>query len=74
MDSMSKTKLNFYCPTDTVEIIDRMAEADHRDRTSMLNKMIDFYLSHNPNPEPATTNGAKRTATPRTAKKKAGVR
>jgi hypothetical protein len=66
---MTKQKVNFYCPTATVEIIDRMAAADHRDRTSMLNKIVDFYLSlNNPNIEP--TNGAKRTA----AKRKAGAR
>lgn len=45
---MDKTKVNFYCPTATVKIIDEMAKADHRDRTSLLNKMIDFYLTHNP--------------------------
>lgn len=61
---MTKTKLNFYCPSATVKIIDAMAAADLRDRTSMLNKMVNFYISHNPEP-----NGAKPAAT-----KKAGTR
>lgn len=66
---MTKTKINFFCPTATVKIIDEMAAADHRDRTSMLNKMIDFYLSLNKlETEP---NGAKRTIA---MKKKAGSR
>jgi hypothetical protein len=70
VDDMDKTKVNFFCPSATVKIIDEMAAADHRDRTSMLNTMVDFYLSHNnPNTKPVT-NGAKRTAT----KKKAGAR
>lgn len=30
-------------------MIDDLAEADHRDRTSMLNRIIDFYLSHDDN-------------------------
>ena len=46
VDSMTKLKLNFYCPAPTVRVIDAMAKNDHRDRTSMLNKMIDFYLAH----------------------------
>jgi hypothetical protein len=60
---MTKTKLNFYCPSATVKVLDEMAAADHRDRTSLLNKIIDFYLSHQ-------ANGTKPTA----AKKKAGTR
>ena len=70
VDDMDKTKVNFFCPSATVKIIDEMAAADHRDRTSMLNKIVDFYLSlNNPHSEPRT-NGARRTAT----KKKAGAR
>jgi hypothetical protein len=46
---MSKHKVNFLCPMETVKVIDDLAEADHRDRTSMLNRIIDFYLSHNDN-------------------------
>jgi len=46
---MSKHKVNFWCPMDTVKVIDELAEADQRDRTSMLNRIIDFYLSHDDN-------------------------
>jgi len=46
---MTKHKVNFLCPMETVKVIDDLAQADHRDRTSMLNRMIDFYLSHNEN-------------------------
>jgi len=62
---MNKTKINFYCPTPTVEILDKMAADDHRDRTSLLNKIIDFYLSH--------TLPVKNGTRP-TMKKKAGAR
>jgi hypothetical protein len=31
-----------------VETIEKLAAADHRDRTSMLNKIIAFYLDRNP--------------------------
>jgi len=34
---------------ETVKVIDDLAEADHRDRTSMLNRIIDFYLRHDDN-------------------------
>jgi hypothetical protein len=52
---MEKTKINFYCPTSTVAIIDRIADKDHRDRTSMLNKIISFYLENNgESPKPTT--------------------
>ena len=63
---MTKTKLNFYCPSATVKIIDRMAAADHRDRTSMLNKIVDDYINAHPILE--SSNGAKPTI------KKAGQR
>jgi hypothetical protein len=66
MEYMTKIKLNFYCPEDMANTIDKMAEADHRDRTSMLNKMLAFYISEHP---PA--NGAKPTPA---KKKKAGTR
>ena len=46
---MSKHKVNFLCPIETVKVIDALAEADQRDRTFMLNRMIDFYLSHDDN-------------------------
>ncbi len=63
---MDKTKVNFYCPTATVKVIDEVAAADHRDRTSLLNKIIDFYFTHNP----PNGNGTKATA----PRKKAGAR
>jgi hypothetical protein len=46
---MDKTKINFNCPTATLQVIDKMALEDHRDRTSMLNKIIDFYLTQHGN-------------------------
>lgn len=55
---MTKQKINFYCPSATVEIIDRMAAADHRDRTSMLNKIVDDYITSHPAPPPIS-NGSK---------------
>lgn len=61
---MDTFKVNFRCPVTTVEVIDKLAAADHRDRTSMLNKIVDFYLSHN---------GHKPNTTP-APKKKAGTR
>lgn len=66
---MSKTKVNFYCPTSTVELIDEMADKDHRDRTSMLNKMIDFYFQFNGHPALVDPVWPKPTT-----KKKAGAR
>lgn len=50
MDYMKTAKVSFNCPTTTVEILDRMAEEDHRDRSSLLNKIIDFYLQFNGHP------------------------
>jgi len=46
---MAKHKVNFLCPLETVKVIDDLAAADKRDRTSMLNRMIDFYLTHTDN-------------------------
>jgi hypothetical protein len=54
---MTKQKLNFYCPSATVKVIDKMAADDHRDRTSMLNKMVDFYITAHP----SISNGSKPT-------------
>jgi hypothetical protein len=64
---MTKQKINFYCPSATVKVIDDMAAADHRDRTSMLNKIVDDYITSHPAPPPAN-NGSKPTT------KKAGAR
>jgi hypothetical protein len=62
---MTKQKINFYCPSATVKVLDDMAAADHRDRTSMLNKIVDDYITtHTQQP---TSNGTKPT-------KKAGAR
>lgn len=63
---MDKMKLNFYCPTSTVKVLDELAAADHRDRTSMLNKIIDFYLQRNGH--------AIHALHPKTTTKKAGAR
>jgi polyribonucleotide nucleotidyltransferase len=54
VDAMTKTKLNFYCPSATVKIIDRMAKDDHRDRTSMLNKMVEDYITTHTTPSNGT--------------------
>jgi hypothetical protein len=64
---MDKQKINFYCPSATVEVIDEMAANDHRDRTSMLNKIVDDYIKAHPIP----ANGTKPTTV---TKKKAGAR
>jgi hypothetical protein len=42
----NKTRVNFLCPSATVQRIEEMAEADHRDKSSMMNKIVDFYLQH----------------------------
>jgi len=67
---MNKTRINFLCPTPTVRILDAMAEADHRDRSSMLNKIIDYYLKDSANGHAHAVGEAKAV----TAKKKAGTR
>jgi hypothetical protein len=46
---MDFVKVNFRCPAETVKAIDADADADHRDRTSMLNKIIAFYYENHPN-------------------------
>jgi hypothetical protein len=61
---MDTKKINFRCPADVVETIDHDAKKDHRDRTSMLNKIIAFYYENQP-----PKNGDKPTT-----KKKAGSR
>jgi hypothetical protein len=65
---MSKKKVNFYCPTATVAIIDGLAEDDHRDRTYVLNRIIEFYLEAKGLAAPTA-----RTRKPPT-KQKAGAR
>jgi hypothetical protein len=60
---MTKTKINFYCPSATVKIIDKMAKDDHRDRTSMLNKIVDDYITaQHPTPSNGTAPKRKRPA------------
>jgi hypothetical protein len=68
---MDSFKVNFRCPTLTVKIVDELAAADHRDRTSMLNKIVDFYISHHPTPN--HSNNEQRHAAP-SKRKKAGAR
>jgi predicted transcriptional regulator len=64
---MDTTKLTFRCPVNNVARLDEIAEADHRDRSSMLNKIVATYISqHKPD-----NNGDRPTAAPR---KKAGTR
>jgi hypothetical protein len=62
---MENAKVNFRLPADRLKAIDDEAEADHRDRTSMLHKIIAFYFDNHPH-----ING--RSAAP--PKKKAGSR
>ena len=45
---MDSIKINFRCPGELVERIDEDAEADHRDRTSMINKIIATYYDERP--------------------------
>jgi hypothetical protein len=67
MATASKTRLNFLCPTATVKRIIEMAEADHRDKSSMLNKIVDFYLQHHtPNGQPLLIMGETKPTTHRT--------
>ena len=63
--TMDNVKINFRLPADRLKAIDDEAEADHRDRTSMLHKIIAFYFDHNP-----PQNGGTKIA----PKKKAGSR
>jgi len=58
---MENVKVNFRLPADRLKAIDDEAEADHRDRTSMLHKIIAYYYDNHP-----PKNGAQR--------KKAGSR
>lgn len=46
-----------------METIEKLAAADHRDRTSMLNKIVDFYLSHNGHKSPITPAPKKKAGT-----------
>jgi hypothetical protein len=43
---MEFTKLNFRCPTELVAKVDEEADSEHRDRTSMLIKIIDEYYKN----------------------------
>jgi predicted transcriptional regulator len=63
---MTTKPVNFRCPIETVKVIDEMAEADHRDRSSMLNFIVSQFIVEHPE---RTTNGKKPTP-----KKKAGTR
>jgi predicted transcriptional regulator len=61
---MVTTQLTFRCPTRTAEALDEMAEAEHRDRSSMLNYIVAQYISQHHQP----------TTKPNNNRKKAGVR
>jgi hypothetical protein len=56
LDCMSTQKVNFNCPVPMVKKLDEMAAADHRDRTSMILKAIDYFINNHP---PTTPNGKK---------------
>jgi hypothetical protein len=43
---MENAQVTFRLPLDRLKEIDQEAEADHRDRTSMLHKIIAFYFDH----------------------------
>jgi hypothetical protein len=58
---MENVKINFRLPADRLKVIDAEAEADHRDRTSMLHKIIAFYFDHNP-PKNGKTPAPKKKA------------
>ena len=45
---MESVKTTFRLPADRLKAIDDEAKADHRDRTSMLHKIIAFYFDHHP--------------------------
>ena len=60
---MDAIKVSFRCPKTTVETIEKLAAADHRDRTSMLNKIVDFYLSHNGHKSPTIPAPKKKAGT-----------
>jgi len=45
---MENPKINFRLPPEELKAIDDEAEADHRDRTSMLRKIIAFYFENHP--------------------------
>jgi hypothetical protein len=57
---MENVQVTFRYPADKLEALDQAAKEDHRDRTSMLHKIIAFYFDNN-----------KPTTPPR---KKAGAR
>ena len=59
---MASVKINFRCPEHLARAIDEEAAADHRDRTSLLTKIIASYYENK--------NGKK----PTTPRKKAGAR
>ena len=55
---MENIQVNFRLPADRLKVIDEEAAADHRDRTSMLHKIIAYYYDHNP-PQNGTTKKKK---------------
>jgi len=45
---MANVKVTIRLPADRLKVIDEEAEADHRDRTSMLHKIIAYYFENHP--------------------------
>lgn len=67
---MEKITVNFRCPEDLVTKVDEAAEADHRDRTNMLIKILADHFKTKP-----ARNGSSLKASPKpAAKKKAAAR
>jgi predicted transcriptional regulator len=62
---MDRIRITFRTSTQVCELIDELAEADHRDRNSMLAKMVDTYLKD------YVINGKRKATQP---SKKAGSR
>lgn len=59
---MENIQVNFRLPADKLEALDQAAKEDHRDRTSMLHKMIAFYFTHHPPSAPAQPKKIARKA------------
>lgn len=60
--TMDNVKINFRLPADKLKMIDDDALADHRDRTSMLHKIIAYYYDQNPPQNGGTKNPMKKKA------------
>ena len=58
---MDKSKVNFNISTATLKVVDQLAADDHRDRTSMINKIIDTYLTQHTDYKTYLTQPSKKT-------------